>query len=1354
MSNKCKTRFDGLDVAAMTALIKRSLLGHKLANVYDGIALSSSLGSDSAGKGTFLFKLANPSSGSNANANTNTESSSTANDNKSGTKATTKTASTIIDTKRCMLLIESGVRFHTTTFYSPGESNAAPPSPFAMKLRKHLRNLRLENVTQLGNLDRVVDFRFGSGDNTHHLILELYGLGNIILTDAKYEILALLRLHEYSSKEEEKVENEQGNKEINNAKEVVEQVKVRVGNVYPVAYATTITSQHQQQNIESLEELQELKQQIPQLSEEEQLLQELEAETTKQNNSNNSTNIISMKHSLLDMNGEEAYQWAKQQLQKYNDIIQKQSDSSNNTKKKKKKKDNKDGSANLKMLLLKPNSGVFHYGPSLIEHCILFSNLEPTKKFNLESCESIMPLSSWDNLIDSLKNEGNRILSNFNTGDGKGYILYREKPSTTKNRAEEEEEGSEKKNNKKSKDDTALSDMIKKMPHSDKIFEEFQPHLLKQHEHKPKLSYDNFSVAVDEFFSLLEGQKRALRAEAAEQSAKERLEKIKKDQSKRMESLENEMVKLKEHAILVECHADDIDKALSVINSALDSGMDWEALSELVFVEKANMNPIALLIKRLDLDNDNVILSLPHTMSWDPSSDEGPSIVDVSVSIKEGAYSNARIMYDKYRSSKEKAGKTAEASDMALKAAEANAQRQIEQAQKNKNMTFSVMMQPQRKQHWFEKFLWFITSDNYLVLGGRDAQQNEMLVKRYLRPGDAYLHADVHGAPTCILRAKRRRTANGATEVLPLSDQALKEAGNFAICRSSAWGSRMVTSAWWVESHQVSKTAPTGEYLTVGSFMIRGKKKFLPPSSLEMGLGVLFRLGDDVSQARHANERRDFALIQLHESKAELEDIDPNKKSAEPSYDRNLGSAGDMSAGTSTSVKKGEKVPFTDSIQIEVDAEKEKEKKKEIVDSSTPSCKEMPKAEETPEKGDNINGAGKVADRQSQPSSKRKGLSAKDRKLIKKYGSLEAAEVVLTKLKKEEEERSLKKKATGKVKATKNTNENSDNNYRGKKSKMKKIAKKYADQDNEDRELALLALQGNKKTSKNKKGSRSSRSVTGMESSSQAKVASETAALLVRDASKFVNKLSKDVSDELAKCLISKGPSENEENVRWDKLDAEVLEQLAGLDSIDAQMAAAKRLHQLTLSTRIDNFSASLAGIIRTVTKYGYEGIQPIDNEVGGDGKQRKTKAEKAAEKEVWRVILAEDGIIEVDTDADGPVDDTAEISKLTGKPLPEDVILYAIPVCAPYQVLTQYKYRVKLTPGNQKRGKASKQCLEMFYRSEDQNKSRNSVNEKYIEMIKSVNDNDWVQAICGDVKISAAGASKAIKKQKAGKKK
>ena len=41
---------------------------------------------------------------------------------------------------------------------------------------------------------------------------------------------------------------------------------------------------------------------------------------------------------------------------------------------------------------------------------------------------------------------------------------------------------------------------------------------------------------------------------------------------------------------------------------------------------------------------------------------------------------------------------------------------------------------------------------------------------------------------------------------------------------------------------QVSKSAPTGENLPTGSFMIRGKKNFLPPLPLVMGFTFLFVL--------------------------------------------------------------------------------------------------------------------------------------------------------------------------------------------------------------------------------------------------------------------------------------------------------------------------------------------------------------------------------------------------------------------------------------------------------------------------------------------------------------------------------
>lgn len=703
--------------------------------------------------------------------------------------------------------------------------------------------------------------------------------------------------------------------------------------------------------------------------------------------------------------------------------------------------------------------------------------------------------------------------------------------------------------------------------------------------------------------------------------------------------------------------------------------------------------------------------------------------------------------------------KTAEVANTALEAAK---EKQIELAQKRKRLTFAVLSQPERKLHWFVKFLWFITSDNYLCIGGRDAQQNEQLVKRYLRPGDAYLHADIHGAPTCILRAKRRRTANGSTEVLPLSEQALREAGNFAICRSSAWASRIVTSAWWVESHQVSKTAPTGEYLTVGSFMIRGKKNFLPPVQLEMGLGVLFRLGDDDSIARHKNERRDFSIMALEE------DLDADGTAAgrlsRKSLDEARGDAPENSSHPSKTDDNAVQCLPMPIVTPNSNEETSQNQSQAInltngTDSIKLPCPTTNQEDQPPKYDD---GEHKVDD--SQKPKKKSGLSAKDRKLIKKYGSLEAATEALAKIRVQEEEIRKQKEALEAEKersVDEQNNSSHSKNVRGKRSKLKKISKKYADQDEEDRELALLVLQGSTKEKKTKGG----RNIEA-ESAVQIKAAAETAALLVRDASQVIDKVPDNVRQYLAQAVTVN------DQVQWSKLEAEVMEQLLSLDNVEAQEAIAKRLLQLTETTRIDNYSASLAGIIRTVQKYGHHGLNDnsknnqTEDSSANKPRGRKSKAEKEAEKEAWREILSEDGITEADN-GDGTqdvIDDTIEISKLTSKPLPEDVILYALPVCAPYSTLSQYKYRVKLVPGNLKKGKASKQCLEIILRSNNDTTNSDKIkdtvgkiasdNLRCINLIKAVNDNEWVQTICGDVKISSAGASKMMKKSKAATKK
>ena len=96
------------------------------------------------------------------------------------------------ESEKINILIESGIRFHRT-YYEREKS--LTPTNFTMKLRKHLRGKRLEGLDQLGT-DRVVDFRFGSGENVSHLVVELYSSGNVVLTDDNYMVQALLRSHQ------------------------------------------------------------------------------------------------------------------------------------------------------------------------------------------------------------------------------------------------------------------------------------------------------------------------------------------------------------------------------------------------------------------------------------------------------------------------------------------------------------------------------------------------------------------------------------------------------------------------------------------------------------------------------------------------------------------------------------------------------------------------------------------------------------------------------------------------------------------------------------------------------------------------------------------------------------------------------------------------------------------------------------------------------------------------------------------------------------------------------------------------------------------------------------------------------
>jgi len=549
----------------------------------------------------------------------------------------------------------------------------------------------------------------------------------------------------------------------------------------------------------------------------------------------------------------------------------------------------------------------------------------------------------------------------------------------------------------------------------------------------------------------------------------------------------------------------------------------------------------------------------------------------------------------------------------------------------------------------------------------------------------------------------------------------------------------MVTSAWWVESHQVSKTAPTGEYLSVGSFMVRGKKNFLPPSQLELGLAVLFKLGDEDSIARHVNERRDFILMDFCEG--EKRDYQGDEKNV--SFDERVPEV----ASTRIEEIKPKAQPASNKNGESQTEEKSNENYSWLSDEENlAKSREVLTEDYENIKAKSLTGISFVDKGENESCNisnqpRKKGMSVRERKLVKKYGSLEEAQTAIAEREKLEEARKNASK-TPAIVSKPQSSQSYMQQKRGKKGKLKKAAKKYSDQDDEDRELALLALHGGEKKRKS-----TGSVVTKIVSESQEKAAAQTKALLIKDAIEIAETLSDEAKALLADCVtVTAASGEERKIIRWNKYDADVLEKFKTLTLSEQQMAASRLLH-LKNSFRIDNFSSSLAGIIRTIKRYG--GLNSLSEHEEVSGTRRKTKTEKEKEKIEWKGILTAEGIAHEEIDID-EIDDTTTLGKLTGKPDIKDSLLHAVPICAPYQTLSQYKYRVKLVPGNQKRGKAARQCVDFFLRS-DQEKTPEA--ERIRDLIKRVNDNDWVKVICSDVKISSSGAYNKTKSQKSSKK-
>ena len=490
------------------------------------------------------------------------------------------------------------------------------------------------------------------------------------------------------------------------------------------------------------------------------------------------------------------------------------------------------------------------FPPMLIDHALRVAGFDPNTPVEMV----LQTLSLRDRLVLAL-GEAQRIVTSLSSSvTCKGYIIARKAASAAVQDPDPD-------------DSASAGNRL--------MYEDFHPFRPQQFENHPEitiLEFNGFNRTVDEFFSSIESQKLESRLTEREETAKRKLETARLDHQKRLGGLQQVQELNARKAQAIEANFQKVQEASAAVNALISQSMDWQEIASLIEMEQERHNVVAEMIKLpLSLHENTITLLLSDATYEDeedfygdetgsdvsdsekdlqPSSEapKTPKLADkrlaVEIDLALSPWSNARQYYEQKRSAAVKELKTFQSSEKALRSTEQKISADLKKGLKQEK----EVMRPQRKAMWFEKFLYFISSEGYLVLGGKDAQQNEILYNRYLKKGDVYVHADLHGATSVIVKNKP-----GMSES-PIPPSSLSQAGTLAIASSSAWDSKAVMSAFWVDATQVSRTASAGEILPTGSFVIRGHRNFLPPAQLLLGFGIMFRISEE-SKIRHLKHR-------------------------------------------------------------------------------------------------------------------------------------------------------------------------------------------------------------------------------------------------------------------------------------------------------------------------------------------------------------------------------------------------------------------------------------------------------------------------------------------------------------------
>ena len=210
------------------------------------------------------------------------------------------------------------------------------------------------------------------------------------------------------------------------------------------------------------------------------------------------------------------------------------------------------------------------------------------------------------------------------------------------------------------------------------------------------------------------------------------------------------------------------------------------------------------------------------------------SAMRVSLDIRKNVIENANHYFDRAKSYKKKSLGAREAvavherklADFQKKHEEHEKKQSINDEKSKKEKADKELLKQEQK--WFHKFRWFMSSQGILVIGGRDATTNEIIIKKYTDNSDIVLHTDIAGSPFVVLKLNDEATDKSSTTDPEKLERSIREAAIFCATYSKAWKLGVSSiDVFHVKPEQVTKEAAQGEYMQKGSFMIYGKKNYV-----------------------------------------------------------------------------------------------------------------------------------------------------------------------------------------------------------------------------------------------------------------------------------------------------------------------------------------------------------------------------------------------------------------------------------------------------------------------------------------------------------------------------------------------